>query len=113
HGGGTTLVDFDLDGDVDLFVAGGGAISSETGPSKISPVGGLPSALFLNGRNWQFVDVTVTAGFAEPPGYSQGCAVTDFNTDGFPDLLVTCVGRTRLYANQGDGTFHEIDDWAI
>jgi len=117
HGGGAALVDFDLDGDVDLFVTGGGTISSESGPSKAGisetgPVGGLPSALFRNDRDWQFADVTGIAGFAEPPGYSQGCAITDFNTDGFSDLLVTCVGRSRLYANHGDGTFGSVADWA-
>jgi hypothetical protein len=106
-GGGAAMVDFDLDGDVDLFLTGGGTISADTGQ-----IGGRPSVLFRNDGNCQFVDVTDTGGFAESPGYSQGCAVTDFNSDGFPDLLVCCYGRSQLYVNHGDGTFEEIADWA-
>jgi hypothetical protein len=100
-GGGAAMLDFDRDGDVDLFFTGGGTISREQ-PFKIS---GLPSALYRNAGDWDLVDVTGPAGFAEPPEYSQGCAVTDFDVDGFADLFVCCYGRSRLYRNQGDGTY--------
>ena len=36
--------------------------------------------------------------------YGMGVAVGDFNNDGFPDLLVTCVGQNRLFRNTGKGT---------
>ena len=32
-----------------------------------------------------------------------GVAVGDFNNDGFPDVLVTCVGQNRLFRNTGQG----------
>jgi hypothetical protein len=102
-GGGAALIDFDRDGDLDLFCTGGGTISAES-PVRI---GGRPSALFRNDGDWRFVDSTLPGGFAEPANYSQGCAVTDFNADGFPDLFVCCYGRSRLYRNQGDGTYAE------
>jgi hypothetical protein len=35
-------------------------------------------------------------------------AVGDFNNDGFPDLLVTCVGQNRLFRNTGKGTFVDV-----
>ena len=60
--------------------------------------------MFRNGGNWQFVDVTTDAGFAVAPGYSQGCAVTDFNTDGFPDLLVCCYRLDARVIRQLTGT---------
>lgn len=121
-GGGAAMLDFDLDGDVDLFITGGGTISAQPTaagasstkaslPETPGTIGGLPSALFRNDGNWQFLNVTTPAGFAVPPGYSQGCAVTDYNADGFPDLLVCCYGRTRLYANRGDGTYDDLPDW--
>jgi len=33
--------------------------------------------------------------------------VGDYNNDGFPDLLITCVGQNRLFRNTGKGTFVE------
>ena len=106
-GGGVAAFDFDRDGPVDLFMTGGGTIDKASGA-----IGGRPSALYRNAGNCQFADVSVTAGFALPPGYSQGCAVTDLDADGFLDLFVCCYGRSRLYHNQGDGTFQEVDRWA-
>jgi hypothetical protein len=34
-----------------------------------------------------------------------GVAVGDVNNDGFPDILITCVGQNRLFRNTGKGTF--------
>src|SRR5206468_2552671 len=44
---------------------------------------------------------------------SQGCAVTDFDGDGFPDLFVCGVGASRLVRNQGDGTYAAVPDSAL
>jgi hypothetical protein len=105
-GGGVAMIDFDLDGDLDLFFTGGGTISSDD-PVRI---GGLPSALFRNDGNWHFVDVTMPSTIGQPPDFSHGCTVTDFNGDGFPDLFVCCYGRSRLYRSRGDGTYCEAAD---
>jgi hypothetical protein len=40
--------------------------------------------------------------------YGMGVAVGDFNNDGFPDLLITCVGQNRLFRNTGTGTFVDV-----
>jgi enediyne biosynthesis protein E4 len=37
-----------------------------------------------------------------------GVAVGDFDNDGFPDILVTCVGQNRLFRNTGKGTFVDV-----
>ncbi|MFO0871355.1 MAG: FG-GAP-like repeat-containing protein [Pirellulales bacterium] len=105
-GGGVGCVDFDRDGDVDLFFTGGGTITAED-PVRI---GGRPSALYRNAGGFQFGEVTDISGLAAPPDYAQGCAVADFDVDGFPDLLVCCYGRNRLYRNLGDGTFVELPE---
>jgi hypothetical protein len=105
-GGGVACIDFDADGDIDLFFTGGGQISSQD-PLKIE---GLPSSLFRNEGEWRWSEATTPAGLQLPIDYSQGCAVADFDADGFPDLLVCCYGRNRLYHNQGDGSFIEAVD---
>ena len=105
-GGGVAVIDYDLDDTVDLFFTGGGTISRDA-PVQIH---GLPSALFRNQGDWRFQPVTTESGLALPPDYSQGCAVSDINGDGFPDLFICCYGLSRLYTNAGDGTFFEATD---
>lgn len=106
-GGGVAAIDFDRDGDIDLFITGGGTISAQVA-GKVS---GLRSALYRNAGDLQFVDATVSGRLDNPSDYSQGCAVIDFDVDGFPDVFVCCYGRSRLYQNLGDGTYLEIEDY--
>ena len=102
-GGGVAMVDFDADGDLDLFFSGGGSISAA--PDGIQ---GLPNALFRNDGNWKFVNVTAKSGFSGPGYYTHGCAVVDFNQDGSPDLVVCGYGGCQLYVNLQDETFREV-----
>jgi hypothetical protein len=60
--------------------------------------------LYRNNRNGTFSDVTRSAGL-DVEMYGLGVAVADYNNDGFPDILVTCVGQNRLFKNTGSGTF--------
>jgi hypothetical protein len=39
-----------------------------------------------------------------------GVAVGDYNNDGFPDILITCVGQNRLFRNTGRGTFVDVTE---
>ena len=101
-GGGVAMIDYDQDGDLDLFFPGGGKIA---GPPPSFE--GRPSALYRNDGDWQFVDVTAQAGLDQPGDYSLGCSVADYDRDDFPDLLVTCYGRSRLYRNDRKGGFED------
>lgn len=103
-GGGTALIDYDLDGDVDVFITGGGTISAGD-PVRI---GGRACPLYRNEGDFQFRDVTSASAFASSLEFTQGCAVSDFDVDGFPDLFVCGIGRSRLYRNQGDGTYEPV-----
>jgi hypothetical protein len=95
-GGGVALFDYDGDGLLDVFVPGGGYFD---GPDR-KQIKGLPGRLYKNLGGWKFRDVTAEAGLDRPLFYTHGCAVADYDNDGWPDLLVTGWGRMALYHNE-------------
>ena len=42
-------------------------------------------------------------------GFSAGLAVGDYDSDGFPDIYVSCFGPHCLLHNEGDGTFSRVE----
>src|SRR5207248_3289832 len=41
--------------------------------------------------------------------YAMGCAVADYDNDGFEDIYITCVlGPSHLYHNDGHGRFVDV-----
>lgn len=107
-GGGIGLIDYDQDGLLDIFVTGGGYFD---GPEK-KQIQGHPSRFYKNLGDWKFRDVTADAGLAQPLFYSHGCAVADYDNDGWEDLLVTGYGRLALYRNEVGKRFVETSDAA-
>ena len=105
YGGGVALFDYDRDGDVDVFLTGGGKL---VGPPI--QVLGRPSALFRNDGSWQFTEVTREAGLDDDGLYTHGASAGDFDRDGYPDLLVAGFGGLRLYHNQQDGSFADVTE---
>lgn len=102
-GGGCALFDYDRDGDVDLFITGGGQLSGP--PIKVT---GLPCALYRNDGNWSFTNVTKEVGLADDRLYTHGCTVGDFNNDGWPDVFVAGYRGCRLYRNDAGQTFTDV-----
>ena len=100
-GGGAALVDFDLDGRLDVFFAQGCRLPLREKTSDHS------NELFRNVGT--FERVTSSAGLTAH-GYFTGCATADFDNDGFPDLYVTAFGQSSLWRNNGDGTFRDVTD---
>lgn len=100
-GGGVGCVDYDQDGNVDLFIPGGGSLDSTACPQ------GRAGALYRQSDLWQFDPVTESACIACATRYTHGVAVGDANNDGFPDLVITGYGGLQFFQNQGDGTFEE------
>jgi hypothetical protein len=98
-GGGVALIDYDGDGLLDIFLPGGGYFD---GPDK-KQIKGHPCKLYKNLGNFRFQDVTREAGLDIPWFYTHGCAVADYDRDGWPDLLVTGYGRLALFHNEPDG----------
>ena len=69
------------------------------------------AALFHNNRDGTFTEVTQAAGVANDR-WGYGCAVGDYDNDGWPDLYVTNYGKNRLYHNNRDGTFTDVAEKA-
>lgn len=85
--------DYDLDGDLDLFVG----------------FRGRENRLYRNDRG-TFVDMAAEAGVADA-GETRAAAWGDYDLDGDLDLFVGFAGEdgpNRLYRNGGDGTFENV-----
>ncbi|MBT4530228.1 MAG: CRTAC1 family protein [Phycisphaerae bacterium] len=93
-GGGAAMIDYDNDGDLDLYFVQGGFLDS----NKIKR-----NALMRNDGG-HFTEVSQRSG-ADDDGYGMGVATGDYDNDGFVDLFVTNVGNNVLLHNNGDGTF--------
>ncbi len=94
-GSGAAVLDYDRDGDEDLFVGDG-----------------VRAILYENDGTGCFTDVTERVGLARSPSEgiaSTGVAAGDVNGDGFPDLLATdSFGPARLFVNRRGTGFEEI-----
>ena len=99
-GSGCAFLDYDGDGWQDILL-----INGMDWPGHKRQRSSL--RLYRNNRNGSFTDVTRRAGL-DVEIYGMGVAVGDYNNDGFPDILITCVGQNRLFKNTGKGTFVDV-----
>ena len=129
-GTGCAFADYDLDGDLDLYVANyvdyvperdvdtgipylpaqdvdgyEGDIRGYPHPGSFR---GTADLLYRNEGAAGFVDVTRTAGLYDEGGKGLGVIFGDCDGDGWPDLYVANdLVRNYLFFNNGDGTFRE------
>ncbi len=96
-GGG--WIDFDGDGDLDLYLINGAAAPG----IRQDPV---PRNALYENRDGRFVDVTERSATGDS-GYGMGMCVGDYDADGRLDFFVTNYGADRLFHNLGDGRFEE------
>lgn len=99
NGGGLGLIDFDNDGDLDLFVANGATLAD--------PQRGPGCRLYENLGHFKFRDVTAAAGI-DVTRWANGVAIGDYDGDGFDDIFICCYGPNILLRNHGDRTFSDV-----
>ena len=91
---GITFVDFDHDGDLDLYVTG-------------SPSSAGPNVLWRNNGNSTFTEWTGPTAL-EGSGSTVGAILSDVNNDRAVDLIVTgATGAPQVYTNQREGAFKQ------
>ena len=99
-GPGCAFLDYDNDGWLDILLVNGmdwpGHKRTRSTPH-----------LYRNNRNGTFTDVTRAAGL-DIEIYGMGVAIADYDNDGFPDILITAVGQSRLFHNTGKGSFIDV-----
>ena len=95
-GASVSVVDFDRDGLLDVFV-----VNSREGSE---------CALFRNLGGGKFMDVTAEVGLAglNKAGSCQGAIWGDFDNDGFEDLFIYRWGKPELFRNIGGKTFENV-----
>jgi enediyne biosynthesis protein E4 len=100
-GQGAAALDYDGDGDLDLFVGNGDTLNGE-------PKGAEPfTELYRHDTPFRFTPVGTSAGL-KLRGWFQGAYAADWDADGRPDLFLTAHGGSRLFRNAGGGKFEDV-----
>ncbi len=120
-GSGAALIDYDNDGDMDVFLIQGSPTGPQGTPLVPVPVGWKPgNRLFRNNLRetgkLSFTDVTAASGLGLSgmglADKGMGVAAGDYDNDGYTDLYVTNYGHNVLYHNNGNGTFTNVTEAA-
>ncbi|MED5316665.1 MAG: VCBS repeat-containing protein, partial [Candidatus Neomarinimicrobiota bacterium] len=90
NGSGGAWLDYDRDGDWDLYLA------------NCQGSGDITNVLYENQGNGSFIRVYNSGAEDESEGMAVSAA--DYNNDGYPDLFVTNYGNFKLFRNNGNKT---------
>ncbi|WP_077702816.1 CRTAC1 family protein [Virgibacillus dokdonensis] len=95
-GSSVAVVDYNQDGYYDLYFT-----NSEIGTEN---------ALFENDGNGSFKKVESEINNINQDGISTTALFFDYDNDGFPDLFVGSWGHSKLFKNNGDGSFTDVTE---
>jgi hypothetical protein len=109
HSTMAAFFDYDLDGDLDLYVLTNQRLKDSPANYRVKIVDGSSpnnDRLYRNNGNETFSNVTREAGILYE-GFGLGLSITDFNLDGWPDIYVCndFISNDLLYVNNKNGTF--------
>ncbi len=96
-GSGACVFDYDGDGKPDIFLVNGDSAGN--------------ALLFRNTGDGKFINATKAAKL-DFHGQGTGCAVGDYDNDGYLDLVVSSADGVALYHNERNGTFKNVTDAA-
>jgi enediyne biosynthesis protein E4 len=99
-GSGVCFIDYDNDGWQDILL-----VNSMDWPGH--KTGNSFPALYHNNKDGTFTDVTLQAGLAVEM-YGMGCAIGDYDNDGYDDIYITTVGSNHLFRNLHNGKFADV-----
>ena len=91
-GAGVVVFDFDNDGFQDIYI----------------PDSDGANALYRNSGDGSFTETAAAAGVDDPAERGNGGCAADYDNDGDFDLYVTNYGSSKLFSNNGAGTFVEV-----
>ena len=114
-GPGVGLLDYDNDGDLDVYLVQGELLGNGTPLMPLPEGQPAGDRLYRNDlvvrpdgtRTLRFTDVSAESGLPAE-GYGMGVATGDYDNDGRVDLYLTRFGRNRMLRNLGDGTFADV-----
>ena len=101
-GAGVVVFDFNGDGEQDIYIT-----STEDIADLALDTRGRNS-LYRNNGDGTFTDVAVQAGVSDLTGKGNGGCAADYDNDGDQDLFVANWGSSKLFRNEGDGTFSDV-----
>ena len=105
-GSGVTILDYDGDGDMDLYMLNGTwleGISDEEGKVFRD----TPNSLYRNNGDGTFTEIGKKAG-VDDRHWSMAAGALDYDHDGDVDIFLANYGPNVFYRNNGDGTFTDI-----
>jgi hypothetical protein len=100
-GNGAGLIDYDGDGDLDVFLVQGATAQSMA-------EGGERMLHLYRNDGGAFVSASTAAGLTAR-GWGAGLCAADYDNDGDVDVYLTALGPNRLLSNDGHGAFEEVD----
>ncbi|MGC2547389.1 MAG: FG-GAP-like repeat-containing protein, partial [Silvibacterium sp.] len=99
-GSGACFIDYDNDGWQDILL-----VNSMDWPGH--KTGTSYPALYHNNHDGTFTDVTRQAGL-DVEMYGMGCAIGDYDNDGYDDIYITAFDGSHLFHNLGNGKFADV-----
>ena len=108
------FLDYDKDGDLDMFLINHGIEPADVEPNisaLVNKKSDYSSERLFRNDNGKYIDVSEGSGIINNSiGFGLGIAIGDLNNDQWPDILVghDYSEKDHLYLNQKDGTFKEV-----